>query len=91
MKILLLVTFLLSVSAFSQSSSSLELDEINLDGTIKRESIESKLLSRRQRLERQTMKKLLKKMEIERIKNEIRLSRKLEKAMTDNMSNVEME
>ena len=91
MKKLLIIAFLLSVNAYSQSNTALNLDDINLDGTLRKESIESRLLARRQKLERQTMKKLLKKMEVERIKNELLLSLKIEKAMQKSLSDAEIE
>lgn len=91
MKKLLIVGFLVSLNAYSQSGSSIQLDEIYLDGNLKRETIENRLQARRQKLERQTMKKLLKKMEVERIKNELLLSQKIERAMQKSMSETELE
>ena len=83
--------FLISLNAYSQSSSAIHLDDINLDGTLKRETIEGRLQSRRQKLERQTMKKLLKKMEVERIKSELILSQKIERAMQNSLSETDLE
>lgn len=85
------IALLVSSIVYAQGRSAIELDDINLDGTIKRELIENKLEARRHKLERQTMKKLMKQMEVERIKSEILLSRKIEKAMQKSLSNIEIE
>jgi len=91
MKKILLVSLLTASSVFAQSSSSLDMDPLNIDGNISRREVGNKLEYRRHKLERQTMKKLMKQMEVERIKSEILLSRKIEKAMQKSLSNIEIE
>ena len=83
--------FLIFINTTSFAQSSIELDQIDLSGNFSRKQMENKLESRRRKLEDQTMKKLLKKMEIERIKNELRLSQQFENALEKSVSNTDIE
>jgi hypothetical protein len=92
MKSFFVIIFLLNTTTvFGQSGVPIDLDSLEINGTIKRETIENKLESRRRKLEEQTMKKLFKQMEVERIRNELRLSQKIEKAMQNSISDSEIE
>lgn len=83
--------FLTALTTNAFAISSLEMEQIELRGNLPRKKVESQIESRRRKLEEQTMKNLLKKMEVERIKNELRLSKKFEKALEQSVSNLEME
>ena len=91
MKTTLLMMILLNANAFAQSGNLIENDPIDLNGTIKKESIEEKLQNRRRKLETQTMKRLYLQMEKQRIISEILLSRKMERAMQASLKNIELE
>lgn len=88
-KILILFLAILTMNTFA--SSSIELDQIDLNGNLPRREIENKLLSRRRKLEEQTIKKLLKRMEVERIKNELKLSQQFENALEKTSIGAEVE
>lgn len=88
-KILILFLAISTMNTFA--SSSIELDQIDLNGNLPRREIENKLLSRRRKLEEQTIKKLLKRMEVERIKNELKLSQQFENALEKTSIGAEVE
>lgn len=88
-KILILFLAISTMNTFA--SSSIELDQIDLNGNLPRRAIENKLLSRRRKLEEQTIKKLLKRMEVERIKNELKLSQQFENALEKTSFGAEVE
>lgn len=88
-KLLILSLAVFTMNTFA--SSNIELDQIDLNGTLPRKAIENKLLSRRRKLEEQTIKKLLKRMEVERIKNELKLSQQFENALEKTSIGSEME
>jgi hypothetical protein len=91
MKAIFIITILITTRAFAQSGLLIENDPIDLNGTIKRESIEDKLQNRRRKLEAQTMKRLYLQMEKQRVISEILLSRKMEKAMQASLNKSELE
>lgn len=87
----LIILFLTVCTMNSFASSSIELDQIDLNGNLPRREIENKLLSRRRKLEEQTIKKLLKRMEVERIKNELKLSQQFDNALEKTTNGPDME
>ena len=89
MKILIILISIFSTKLYP--ATNIDLDPIDLNGTIKKESIEEKLQSRRRKLETQTMKRLYFQMEKQRIISEILLSRKMERAMQASLKNIELE
>lgn len=79
-----------TTSAFAQTGQQIDLDTLNIDGTLPKKSYIDKLEVRRHKLEQMTMQRILKRIEINRIKQELILSHETEEAFKKLEKNMEI-
>jgi hypothetical protein len=91
-KIIILLTFLMSLFAnLSYASSGLNFNDINIEGKIPKKSALDLIIARRIKLQEATREKMIRLLEIQRIKAELLSAKMFENAMKKSMSKVELE